>query len=56
MISLAPANISAYYETVVGRSEYQDTISKTGLSVLKSRQQFAEPLPSSRRRFGDMCL
>ena len=53
---LAPQSISDWFTPLIGRSEYQDTISKMGLSLLKSSQQYAEPLPSSRRRYGDMCM
>jgi hypothetical protein len=52
----APQSISDWFTPLTGRSEYQDTISKMGLSIIKSSQQYAEPLPSSRRRYGDMCM
>ncbi|XP_022901553.1 uncharacterized protein [Onthophagus taurus] len=52
----SPANLDAYFKPTTGRSEYQDSISKMGLSIIKSRQQYKEPLPSSRRRTGDPCL
>ncbi|XP_065158664.1 uncharacterized protein [Atheta coriaria] len=45
-----------YSKTLTGRSEYQDTVSKIGMSIIKNRQQYAEPLPSSRRRYGDRNL
>lgn len=51
-----PANLTSYYTERTGRSEYQDTISKMGLAIIKSRQQYTEPLPSSRRRHEDHCL
>lgn len=53
---LAPCLIHDWFKPQIGISEYQDTFSKTGLSIMKSRQQYAEPLPSSRRRFGDPCV
>ncbi|KAJ3658747.1 hypothetical protein Zmor_010469 [Zophobas morio] len=53
---ITPQSISDWFTPLIGRSEYQDTISKMGLSLLKSSQQYAEPLPSSRRRYGDMCM
>lgn len=40
----------------IGRSEYMDTISKMGLCAMKAMQQYKEPLPSSRRRIGDVCI
>uniref|UniRef100_A0A1B6KH31 Uncharacterized protein n=1 Tax=Graphocephala atropunctata TaxID=36148 RepID=A0A1B6KH31_9HEMI len=40
----------------IGRSEYQDTISKMGLSNVWAMQQYREPLPSSRRRLGETCI
>ncbi|KAK9693642.1 hypothetical protein QE152_g34070 [Popillia japonica] len=51
-----PANLDSFYTARTGRSEYQDTVSKMGLSIIKSRQQYTEPLPSSRRRHDDPCL
>lgn len=53
---LAPCLIDDWFRPQIGISEYQDTFSKTGLSIMKSRQQYAEPLPSSRRRYGDPCV
>lgn len=53
---VTPAILDRYFEPVTGRSEYQDTISKIGLAITKSRQQYKEPLPSSRRRHEDPCL
>ncbi|XP_054269531.1 uncharacterized protein LOC128990905 [Macrosteles quadrilineatus] len=40
----------------IGRSEYQDTYSKMGLSNMLAMQQYREPLPSSRRRLGERCI
>lgn len=40
----------------IGRSEYQDTISKMGLSNIRAMQQYREPLPSTRRRLGEQCI
>ncbi|XP_017770804.1 PREDICTED: uncharacterized protein LOC108558407 [Nicrophorus vespilloides] len=54
--AIAPENFDTYFKALTGRTEYQDTISKIGLSVIKSRQQYSQPLPSSRRRFGDTAL
>ncbi|XP_043261910.1 uncharacterized protein LOC122402846 [Colletes gigas] len=51
-----PGTFSLWEEPFTGRSEYMDTISKMGLSNMKNRQQYLEPLPSSRRRFGDCKL
>ncbi|XP_076175536.1 uncharacterized protein LOC143150874 [Ptiloglossa arizonensis] len=51
-----PESFSLWEEPFTGRSEYVDTISKMGLSNIKNRQQYLEPLPSSRRRFGDCKL
>ncbi|XP_017890968.1 uncharacterized protein LOC108631507 [Ceratina calcarata] len=51
-----PESFSLWETPFTGRSEYMDTISKMGLSNMKNRQQYLEPLPSSRRRFGDCKL
>jgi len=51
-----PYTAAAYDHYNTGRSEYGDTISKIGLSIIKNRQQYMEPLPSSRRRYGDTAL
>ncbi|XP_043520347.1 uncharacterized protein LOC122534098 [Frieseomelitta varia] len=51
-----PESFSMWETPFTGRSEYMDTISKMGLSNMKNRQQYLEPLPSSRRRFGDCKL
>lgn len=48
--------VDEWFAPKTGFSEYQDTISKMGLSITKSRQQYKEPLPSSRRRTGDTCM
>ncbi|KAG7206350.1 hypothetical protein KM043_003719 [Ampulex compressa] len=48
-----PESLSMWEEPLTGRSEYMDTVSKMGLSNMKNRQQYLEPMPSSRRRFGD---
>ncbi|XP_076675763.1 uncharacterized protein LOC143372953 [Andrena cerasifolii] len=48
-----PESFSLWGEPFTGRSEYMDTFSKMGLRNMKNRQQHLEPLPSSRRRFGD---
>lgn len=53
---MTPELIKAWFRPITGRSEYQDTISRNGSSIIKARQQYKEPLPSSRRRFGDPCL
>ncbi|XP_018335311.1 uncharacterized protein LOC108744181 [Agrilus planipennis] len=51
-----PDNLVTWFEEATGKTEYQDTIGRTGLTIIKSKQQYAEPLPSSRRRVGDPCL
>ncbi|XP_076376821.1 uncharacterized protein LOC143259253 [Megalopta genalis] len=51
-----PEIFSIWEEPFTSRSEYMDTISKIGLSNMKNRQQYLEPIPSSRRRFGDCKL
>ncbi|XP_017787764.1 PREDICTED: uncharacterized protein LOC108570414 [Habropoda laboriosa] len=51
-----PESFSMWEMPFTGRSEYMDSISKMGLSNMKNRQQYLEPLPSSRRRFGDCRL
>ncbi|XP_050583191.1 uncharacterized protein LOC126918817 isoform X1 [Bombus affinis] len=51
-----PESFSMWETPFTGRSQYMDTISKMGLSNIKNRQQYLEPLPSSRRRFGDCKL
>ncbi|XP_054006663.1 uncharacterized protein LOC128891273 [Hylaeus anthracinus] len=51
-----PETFSLWEEPFTGRSEYMDTFSKMGLSNMKNRQQYLEPIPSSRRRFGDCKL
>ncbi|XP_015603404.1 uncharacterized protein LOC107271673 [Cephus cinctus] len=48
-----PETFVMWAEPFTGRSEYMDTISKMGLSNIKNQQQYLEPIPSSRRRFGD---
>lgn len=48
-----PESINYYLRTWPGRSEYQDVFSRQGRAMLRAAQQFREPLPSSRRRFGD---
>ena len=53
---LVPEHFSMWSHPFTGRSEYMDTFSKLGLSNMKNRQQYLEPLPSSRRRFGDCKL
>lgn len=53
---LVPSTVESWFISKTGRSEYQDSISKVGLSIIKSRQQYAEPLPSSRRRFAESNL
>ncbi|XP_078049316.1 uncharacterized protein LOC144476365 [Augochlora pura] len=51
-----PETFSKWEEPFTSRSEYMDTFSKIGLSNMKNRQQYLEPIPSSRRRFGDSKL
>ncbi|XP_076760076.1 uncharacterized protein LOC143428817 [Xylocopa sonorina] len=51
-----PESFSLWETPFTGRSEYMDTISKMGLSNMRNRQQYLEPLPSSRRRLGDCAL
>ncbi|XP_076237230.1 uncharacterized protein LOC143180999 [Calliopsis andreniformis] len=51
-----PESFSMWGDPFTGRSEYMDTISKMGLSNMKNRQQYLEPIPSSRRRYGDCKL
>nr|XP_031834769.1 uncharacterized protein LOC116427956 [Nomia melanderi] len=51
-----PETFSLWEEPFTSRSEYMSTISKMGLSNMKNRQQYLEPMPSSRRRFGDCKL
>lgn len=51
-----PTLVDEWFAARTGMSEYQDTIAKTGWGIIKSRQQYSEPLPSSRRRHGDPCL
>ncbi|XP_046423819.1 uncharacterized protein LOC124181360 [Neodiprion fabricii] len=48
-----PETFDMWNEPFTGRSEYMDNFSKMGLSNMKNRQQYLEPLPSSRRRYGD---
>ncbi|XP_076641291.1 uncharacterized protein LOC143352570 [Halictus rubicundus] len=51
-----PETFSMWGEPFTSRSEYMDNFSKMGLSNMKNRQQYMEPIPSSRRRFGDCKL
>ncbi|XP_029031915.1 uncharacterized protein LOC114870884 [Osmia bicornis bicornis] len=51
-----PECFSLWNTPMSERSEYMDNISKMGLSNMKNRQQYLEPLPSSRKRFGDCRL
>lgn len=55
-VPLVPESFSLWNTPMTERSEYMDNISKIGLSNMKNRQQYLEPLPSSRRRFGDCKL
>ncbi|XP_003700983.1 uncharacterized protein LOC100882873 [Megachile rotundata] len=55
-LSQVPETFDMWETPFTSRSEYMDTISKMGLSNMKNRQQYLEPLPSSRRRFGDCKL
>ncbi|KAK2579770.1 hypothetical protein KPH14_011106 [Odynerus spinipes] len=48
-----PQSFSLWNEPFTGLTEYEDNISRMGLSNMRNRQQYLEPLPSSRRRFGD---
>lgn len=52
----APTSMDEWFAHRTGMSEYQDTISKMGKSIIQSQQQYTEPLPSSRRRIGDPCI
>ncbi|XP_011313230.1 uncharacterized protein [Fopius arisanus] len=51
-----PEQLSTWFTPFTGRSVYMDTFSKLGLSNMKNQQQYREPLPSSRRRWGDCKL
>nr|CAH7760306.1 unnamed protein product [Callosobruchus chinensis] len=50
-----PTLVDEWFAPRTGTTEYQDTFSKMGLNIIKSRQQYMEPLPSSRRRADDPC-
>ncbi|KAF5286414.1 hypothetical protein FQR65_LT12595 [Abscondita terminalis] len=50
------SGVQSWFSKETGRSEYQEVTSKVGLSLMKSRQQYTEPLPSSRRRIGELNL
>ncbi|XP_063991447.1 uncharacterized protein LOC135169951 [Diachasmimorpha longicaudata] len=52
-LSRDPKSLHAWSQLYTGRSEYMDTFCKLGLSNLKNQQQYLEPLPSSRRQWGD---
>ncbi|ERL94423.1 hypothetical protein D910_11701 [Dendroctonus ponderosae] len=47
--------VDEWFAPRTGNTEYQDSYSKMGLNILKSSQQYAEPLPSSRRKPNDRC-
>lgn len=51
-----PTTVASWFGVEGARTEYQDVISKTGLGVMKNRQQYKEPLPSSRRRYAETNL
>ncbi|KAJ8919382.1 hypothetical protein NQ315_016475 [Exocentrus adspersus] len=49
-----PTLIDEWFAPRTGTTEYHDTISNMGMNILQSTQQYAEPLPSSRRKRGDI--
>ncbi|KAI4492081.1 hypothetical protein M0802_010089 [Mischocyttarus mexicanus] len=51
-----PEIFTLWNEPFTGKTEYEDNISKMGLCNMRNRQQYLEPLPSSRNRFGDCRL
>ncbi|CAG9765555.1 unnamed protein product [Ceutorhynchus assimilis] len=50
-----PTVMDEWFAHRTGNTEYQDSYSKMGLNILKSSQQYAEPLPSSRRKLDSRC-
>ncbi|KAG5868504.1 hypothetical protein JTB14_001723 [Gonioctena quinquepunctata] len=50
-----PTLVDEWFMPRTGESEYHDAFSRVGLNIMKSRQQYTEPLPSSRRRADDPC-
>nr|CAD7446681.1 unnamed protein product [Timema bartmani] len=53
---VTPHSCNEWFQPLPVRTEYQDTISKVGRAIVKSRQQYREPMPSTRRRPDDPCL
>nr|CAD7401211.1 unnamed protein product [Timema cristinae] len=53
---VTPHSSNEWFQPLPVRTEYQDTISKVGRAIVKSRQQYREPMPSTRRRPDDPCL
>ncbi|XP_028129962.1 uncharacterized protein LOC114325999 [Diabrotica virgifera virgifera] len=50
-----PTAIEDWFVHRTGTSEYHDTINNMGLNIMKSRQQYTEPLLSTRGREDDPC-
>ncbi|XP_018579037.1 uncharacterized protein LOC108917082 [Anoplophora glabripennis] len=50
-----PTLVDEWFAPRTGTTEYHDNISNMAMNILKSTQQYAEPLPSSRRKRGDLC-
>ncbi|XP_012278303.1 uncharacterized protein LOC105698548 [Orussus abietinus] len=48
-MSAVPKTFELWAAPFTGYSEYMDTISKMGLSNMKNRQQYLQPLPTSRK-------
>ncbi|KAL2714649.1 uncharacterized protein V1478_015834 [Vespula squamosa] len=55
-LSTVPETFTLWNEPFTGRTEYEDNFSRLGLCNMRNRQQYLEPLPSSRNRFGDCRL
>ncbi|XP_015187943.1 PREDICTED: uncharacterized protein LOC107072476 isoform X3 [Polistes dominula] len=55
-INLLAEIFTLWKEPFTGKTEYEDNISKMGLCNMRNLQQYLDPLPSSRNRFGDCRL
>lgn len=55
-MAIQPATVAEYHVDFPGETEYMDTISKVGRMCQLARQQYREPIPSTRRRHLDPCL
>lgn len=50
-----PTLVDEWFAARTGQSEYEDTIGKTGVNIVKTRQQYANPLESVKYRKNANC-